>query len=207
MLYGWITKYKKKGARAMESLENLKKEYIKKYSGIKLVFGEGNINSKIFLIGEAPGGDEEKKGRPFVGKAGKNLDEFMEIAGLNRNEIYITNVVKLRPYKENPSTMRKSNRTPTEKEIADFLPLLKKELSVINPGLVVTLGNVPLKAVTEDKSASIGKMHGNVINLENGIKLFPLYHPAAVIYNSSLKETYINDLHKLRALIDCIENI
>ena len=78
--------------------------YVNKYPNSKLVFGEGQKNAKIFIIGEAPGGDEEKQGRPFVGKAGKNLDEFLKIAGVSRSDVYITNTVKIRPTKISAKT-------------------------------------------------------------------------------------------------------
>lgn len=170
------------------------------FSEKKLVFGDGNVKTKIFLIGEAPGGDEEKEGRPFVGKAGKNLNEFIEIVGLNRGDLYITNVVKLRPINISEKTGKPVNRTPNGEEIDFFLPFLKEEINVVAPELVVTLGNVPLKAVTGDKKITIGDVHGTLIEGEN-FKLFPLYHPASIIYNRSLKDTYFSDLEKIKNYI------
>jgi len=180
----------------MENLHKLKKSYEEKYKDRRLVFGEGDEKSKVMLIGEAPGGEEEKLGRPFVGKAGKNLDEFIELAGLLRSELYITNVVKFRPTGVSPKTGKPVNRTPSKKEIEDFLPLLKVEIKEIAPSLVVTLGNVPLKAVTGDSKITIGDCHGKVADID-GVKLFPLYHPASVIYNQSLKQVYRDDVLKL----------
>lgn len=180
----------------MENLHKLKKIYEEKYLEKRLVFGEGDENTKVMLVGEAPGGDEEKQGRPFVGKAGKNLDEFLKLAGLLRSELYITNVVKFRPTNVSPKTGRLVNRTPNKQEIDDFLPLLKAEIENIKPQLVVTLGNVPLKAVTGNSKMSIGDCHGEVMDI-NGIKLFPLYHPASIIYNQGLKDTYTEDVVKL----------
>ena len=147
----------------MDSLENMKNEYIQKYSDKKLVFGEGKTDGGIMLIGEAPGGEEEKMGRPFVGKAGKNLDEFIELAGLKRDDLYITNVVKFRPTSISEKTGRTVNRTPSREEIEEFVPLLKKEINTYKPYLIVTLGNVPLKAVTGNNRLSIGYCHGNVM--------------------------------------------
>lgn len=109
-----------------------------------LVFGEGPQNPKLMLIGEAPGEQESLQGRPFVGKAGKNLDHFLELAGLAREEIYISNVVKIRPTKTG-STGRLSNRPPTKEEIAFFRPWLMAEIARVNPGVIATLGNVPLQ--------------------------------------------------------------
>jgi uracil-DNA glycosylase, family 4 len=171
--------------------------YVNKYPNNKLVFGEGNTNAKIFIIGEAPGGDEEEQGRPFVGKAGKNLDEFLKIAGVNRSDVYITNTVKLRPTKISPKTGKPVNRPPSKEEIDDFTPLLWQELFTIKPSLVVTLGNIPLKAVTSDSKITIGSVHGKLLQVE-GIRLFPLYHPAAVIYNQSLRQTYMEDLEAIK---------
>ena len=167
------------------------------YSDKRIVFGDGNINTKILLIGEAPGGDEEKQGRPFVGKAGKNLDEFIEIVGLERSDLYITNVVKIRPINLSPKTGKPVNRTPNTEEISFFLPYLKEEIKVVSPELIVTLGNVPLKAVTGDKKITIGDVHGNILEID-GFKLCPLYHPASIIYNRSLKDTYLEDLEKIK---------
>ena len=133
------------------------------YQNKTIVFGEGAENPALMMIGEAPGGDEEKQGRPFVGKAGKNLSAFLEVVGLKREEIYISNVVKLRPTKESPKTGKSVNRPPSSDEIAFFLPFLLEEIQVIAPKVVVTLGNVPLKAVTGEKKAVItlteGKYH------------------------------------------------
>ena len=172
----------------------------KEFTGRKIVFSDGNVNSKILLIGEAPGANEEKEGRPFVGKAGKNLTEFMESIKIDRSELYITNVVKIRPYRISPKTGRSINRAPDNNEKALFTPFLYEEIEAVNPEIVVTLGNVPLQAVLNDKSVSIGEYHGKLINFM-GRNIFPLYHPAAVIYNRALKEIYTNDLKELREYV------
>ncbi|MFR2494950.1 MAG: uracil-DNA glycosylase [Christensenellales bacterium] len=118
------------------------------------------------------------QGRPFVGKAGKNLDHFLELAGLAREEIYISNVVKIRPTKTG-STGRLSNRPPTKEEIAFFRPWLMAEIARVNPGVIATLGNVPLQAVT-DSRLTIGEAHGKLMAAgETGRPLFALYHPAS----------------------------
>ena len=184
----------------MDSLENMKNEYIQKYSDKKLVFGEGKTDGGIMLIGEAPGGKKKKLGRPFVGKAGKNLDEFIELAGLKRDDLYITNVVKFRPTSISEKTGRTVNRTPSREEIEEFVPLLKKEINTYKPYLIVTLGNVPLKAVTGNNRLSIGDCHGNVMESE-GLKIYPLYHPASVIYNRNLKNVYASDVKKIKDYI------
>ncbi len=168
------------------------------YPGHTIVHGEGAHTAKLMMIGEAPGGDEEKQGRPFVGKAGKNLSSFLEVVGLTREEIYITNVVKLRPTKESPKTKKLVNRPPSKQEIAFFLPYLQQEIQQIAPQWIVTLGNVPLRAVTEDAKANIGDYHGKALPLASGQTLFALYHPAAIIYNRDLTEVYQQDLQTLR---------
>ncbi len=184
----------------MDNLENMKNEYIQKYNDRKLVFGEGKTDGGIMLIGEAPGGEEEKMGRPFVGKAGKNLDEFIELAGLKREDLYITNVVKFRPTSISEKTGRNVNRTPSREEIEDFVPLLKNEISTYKPYLIVTLGNVPLKAVTGNNRLSIGDCHGKIMQLE-GLNIYPLYHPASVIYNRNLKNVYASDVKNIKEYI------
>ena len=159
-----------------------------------LVFGEGAEAPLLMMIGEAPGGEEEEQRRPFVGKAGKNLSAFLESIGLKREEIYISNVVKLRPTKESPKTKKAVNRPPSAEEIAFFLPFLQEEIKAIAPKVLVTLGNVPLKAVTGKKGAVIGEYHGRPVALADGRTLFALYHPAAVIYNRALQAVYDADL-------------
>ena len=167
-----------------------------------LVFGEGAEHPALMMIGEAPGGDEEKQGRPFVGKAGKNLSAFLEVVGLKREEIYISNVVKLRPTKTSPKTGKAVNRPPSSAEITFFLPFLREEIEIVAPRVIVTLGNVPLKAVTGDPAASIGAYHGKPMTLADGRVLFALYHPAAVIYNRALQAVYDEDLLALRGFLE-----
>lgn len=164
----------------------------------KLVFGEGARKPVLMMIGEAPGGDEEKQGKPFVGKAGKNLSSFLEVIGLKREEIYISNVVKLRPTKNSPKTGKAVNRPPSRDEIAFFLPYLMEEIQLMAPKMIVTLGNVPLKAVSGDNNMTIGDVHGKPYKLTEDRILFPLYHPAAIIYNRALSQVYQEDLVTLK---------
>ncbi|RKD22259.1 DNA polymerase [Caminicella sporogenes DSM 14501] len=179
--------------------ENLKNECLKE-SEEPIVFGEGRLDAKIVLIGEAPGAKEIEMRKPFVGQAGKNLDEFLEIVEISRDDIYITNVVKIRPYRINKKTGRKINRAPNKREIDKYSKYLFKELEIIKPKLIVTLGNVPLKTLLNDFDAKISNLHGQVYNISNRI-IFPLYHPAAVIYNRSLRGTYLEDLNRLKKYI------
>lgn len=174
-----------------------------------MVFGSGNLERGIILIGEAPGKNEIQQGKPFVGQAGKNLDEFINILDIQRTDLYITNVVKLRPYKVNEETGRESNRTPTKKEVALFTSFLMKELEILQPKLVVTLGNIALKCVTQNDAASIGTMHGEPVSIQfraADFELFPLYHPASIIYKAELKEVYLQDLFKLKKYLQ-VKNI
>lgn len=161
-----------------------------------LVHGEGRLGARVMLIGEAPGEQETLQGRPFVGKAGKNLDEFLELAGIDRAELYVSNTVKFRPTKISDAG-RTVNRPPTQEEVHLFLPWLKKEIDMVNPECVVTLGNVPLRALTGDKS-TIGDMHGAWHTAVNGLPLFALYHPAAIIYRRELLSVYEQDVCSLR---------
>lgn len=168
---------------------------------VSLVFGDGNVDSKIVLVGEAPGKTEVEQGKPFVGQAGKNLEEFITILGIQREDIYITNVVKFRPIRFNADTGRESNRTPTKDEIRIFTDFIEQELSEIKPRLVASLGNVALRCILKDDKATIGVMHGVPINVKFAgaeFILFPLYHPASIIYNRALKDVYLQDLHRLR---------
>ena len=163
-----------------------------------LVFGEGNSRRpRVMLIGEAPGEQETLKRRPFVGKAGKNLDEFLALMGMEREAIYVSNVVKIRPTARG-SSGRVRNRAPSREEIALFLPFLMKEIELVAPQALVTLGNVPLKALMGG-AATIGDMHGKWHKAANGLPLFALYHPAAIIYRRELRQVYEQDVLHLRA--------
>ena len=166
------------------------------------VFGEGVPGARLVLIGEAPGAQEAAAGRPFVGKAGKQLDELLQSVGLERSEIFITNAVKFRPTKNNG----RSNRTPTGSEAREGLTLLRGEIEFITPRVVATLGNVPLQSVSKlagMEKISIGQSHGRRIAC-GAFVLFPLYHPASVIYNRSLKATLEADIAALaKMLADC----
>ncbi len=163
----------------------------------KLVFGEGALRPPIMLIGEAPGAQEEMQGKPFVGKAGQNLNGFLNILGLRREEIYISNVVKLRPSKISPSG-NVVNRPPSPQEQSFFRPYLLQEIELVQPVLLVTLGNTALSVFCEK---SVGALHGKLLQSKDRY-LFPLYHPAAIIYKPALASEYEADLLKLKALLD-----
>ena len=180
-------------------------EYTSKFRGKEIVLGCGNADSRLLLIGEAPGKEEVRLSRPFVGTAGRYLSEFLGYIGVQRDSIYITNAIKFRLFKTDPKTGRMSNRPATRDEIYENRIYLLKEIDIIRPVHIVTLGNVPLKSVTGDFSISIGNVHGKIwpVNiLDMNYMLFALYHPASIIYNRSLRDTYINDIKKLEYLID-----
>ena len=168
------------------------------YEGEKkvLVFGEGRVGAPVMLIGEAPGEQESLQGRPFVGKAGKNLDAFLEGVGMDRGALYVTNAVKFRPTKLSAAG-RMVNRPPTQEEISLFLPWLTREIGLVDPRCVVTLGNVPLRALM-GRGHAIGEVHGAFMDL-GGRKLCPMYHPASNIYNPALKAIYQQDIARFAA--------
>lgn len=163
-----------------------------------LVFGEGPAQARLMLVGEAPGEQEAMLGRPFVGKAGKLLDAFIAGTGLTRAQMYVTNTVKFRPSRVSKAG-RVVNRTPTQEEIAAFQPFLKKEIAQVDPACVVTLGNVPLRALLGEKE-TIGQAHGQLRRQEDRL-YFPMYHPASMIYNPGLKAIFAQDMEKLSQLI------
>ena len=172
------------------------------------VFGCGNITSDIMLIGEAPGKEEAALGAPFVGKAGKTLTYLLDLIDIDRENIYISNVVKFRPYTRTNHGYK--NRTPNKKEIEKGLELLSKEIETVNPRVIVTLGNTPLYAVCRIlglKFETIGTMHGKLYSAEPGrIQLFPAYHPASCIYNRALEPVLEEDMMKLRTILKTTES-
>lgn len=165
------------------------------------VFGEGNPKSELLLIGEAPGAEEAAIGRPFVGKAGKQLDELLREAGILRENIYITNAVKYRPVTCSGRSVR--NRTPSAGEVGDALPNLEREILLLAPKVIATLGNTPLRAVLRlacQPQETIGLCHGQArsICVDTHIcTLFPLYHPASGIYQRPLIDVMRRDARLL----------
>ena len=171
-----------------------------------LVLGDGKKDHPILmLIGEAPGETEVIKRRPVVGRAGKNLDEFLSLAKLSREEIFVSNVVKIRPTEKGP-TGRNRNRAPNKEELSLFIPWLMKEIAAVQPKALVTLGNVPLKALAGDK-ITIGDCHGQWQQSKAGIPLFALYHPASIIYRRALAPVYEEDVLRLAASLPDISDM
>lgn len=175
------------------------------------VFGEGPQEPFLLLIGEAPGGEEAKQGRPFLGKAGQQLDALLQLAGIPRERVYITNTVKYRPVAIN-SKGGMRNRTPGKREIQEGLPLLAKELFLTRPKVVATLGNVALNAALALCGAAgttIGAVHGAPMRVQFGemqIVLMGLYHPASTIYNKELLPVCKADIRRLGELYEMNKN-
>ncbi len=164
--------------------------------GGELVFGEGPVKPRLMLIGEAPGEQETRMHRPFVGKAGKNLDHFLSLTGLVRDEIYITNVVKIRPTRQGKNG-RLSNRPPNREELVFFVPELLREIEIVEPETIAVLGNTPLHALAGNE-VMVGQVHGQFVPvLGSDRTCFVLYHPASLIYNPGLKEIYESDIRYL----------
>ena len=168
-----------------------------------LVLGEGKADGPaLMLIGEAPGETEVLKRRPFVGKAGRNLDEFLALADLKREDIFVSNAVKIRPTEVGP-TGRTRNRAPNKEELSLFTPWLLREIEAVGPLALVTLGNVPLKALTDGKT-TIGDCHGQWLESQAGVPLFSLYHPASIIYRRALAPVYEQDVLTLKATLEAM---
>ncbi|MGC8924259.1 MAG: type-4 uracil-DNA glycosylase [Candidatus Micrarchaeia archaeon] len=161
--------------------------------------GEGSPNAKVMFIGEAPGENEDLQGRPFVGRAGMLLNEMLEKVGIKRNEVYITNVVKCRP---------PNNRDPEEDEIRICTSLfLKHQIEIINPKVIVGLGRFSSKYLFDSyglEFPGISKVHGKAYKIDNlyhHLVIFPIYHPAAAIYNQALKRALEIDFVELSKII------
>jgi DNA polymerase len=153
------------------------------------VFGAGSPDAQIVMIGEAPGKKEDETGLPFVGAAGKFLDQMLEMIKLKRDDVYITNIVKYRP---------PNNRDPFPDEKAAFLPYLEAQLEVIQPKLTITLGRHSLNCFLPD--LSISAVHGQPKRFKGRVFL-PLFHPAAALYNGSMKQTLIDDFAKIPLIL------
>jgi DNA polymerase len=163
-----------------------------------LVMGDGNIDADIVLIGEAPGKKEDESGLPFVGAAGKFLNEMLATVGMVRSDIYITNIVKYRP---------PNNRDPLPEEKKAFWPYLVRQLNVIQPKIVVTLGRHSMEYFLPNQKISM--IHGQPKRITFGntkLIIVPLYHPAAALYNGSMRNILIEDFMKLPKIIDILNN-
>ncbi len=159
-----------------------------------IVFGEGNPASKVIFIGEGPGEEEDRQGRPFVGRAGQLLTLMLQSIGLKREDVYITNIVKCRP---------PNNREPEKDEVIACAPLLQKQIEIIDPQLIVTLGKPAITALSGQKMP-ITKIRGRVMVI-NGRKVLPTYHPAFLLRNPVRKKEAWEDLKTLKKLLEDIQ--
>ena len=139
------------------------------------VFGEGNPSANVMFVGEGPGEAEDETGQPFVGPAGKKLDEVFASVGISRSDLFITNVVKCRP---------PNNRVPSKMEMQACFPFLEAQIALVNPSLIVTLGNVATQWLLEDVPG-ITKARGKLYSWRGGIQVFPMFHPSYLLRNPS----------------------
>ncbi len=160
----------------------------------QLVFADGNPDAELLFIGEAPGKKEDLQGVPFVGAAGKFLAEMLAGIGLERSDVYITNIVKYRP---------PANRDPSHEEITAFMPYLKRQIDVIKPKLVVFLGRHAMNVFMPE--LKISQAHGQVKH-QGGQAYLALFHPAAALYNGGLRQTLIEDFNKIPQILGLINN-
>lgn len=164
----------------------------------QLVMGDGDPDADIVFIGEAPGKKEDEQGKPFVGAAGRFLDEMLAAASMDRSDVYITNIVKYRP---------PNNRDPLPEEKVAFLPYLLRQLEIIDPKAIITLGRHSMEYFLPD--AKISQVHGQAIRkkviyhdkIEHEWLIIPLYHPAAALYNGGMRQALIDDFVRVPSII------
>jgi DNA polymerase len=159
-----------------------------------IVPGEGSPTADVLLVGEAPGASEDKQGRPFVGRSGKLLDELLGAAGLVRDDVFITNVVKARP---------PGNRDPKADEVAHYLPWLEQQLALIAPSVIIPVGRHALAHFAPGRK--ITEVHGTLI-VERDRRLVPWLHPAAALRNQSLRETLFEDARALPGILEAADD-
>jgi uracil-DNA glycosylase family 4 len=160
-----------------------------------VVFGSGNADADLMFVGEAPGANEDKQGVPFVGQAGRLLDTLLGEIGLSRPDVFVANVLKCRP---------PGNRDPLPQEIDNCQDYLFRQLQLIEPRVVCTLGNFSTKLLRGDPAAGITRLHGREEIRTIGprtVRLYPIYHPAAALYTPSMLEILRADFHRLPDLL------
>ncbi|TAJ23743.1 MAG: uracil-DNA glycosylase [Nitrospirae bacterium] len=178
-----------------ESLQGCQRCKLSRLGRSQVVFGTGNPKAAVMFVGEAPGFHEDRQGEPFVGAAGKLLNDLLQSAGLSRAEIYIANVIKCRP---------PDNRDPEPDEVDTCKPFLLQQIDLIKPKLVCTLGNWATQTILE-KKVGIMKVRGQAIRLKDFV-VFPLLHPAAALHQGNLREPLHEDFRKLKAYLDQLNN-
>ncbi len=165
-----------------------------KETAIRVVFGDGDADADILFIGEAPGKKEDEQGKPFIGAAGKFLGEMLQSIGLKREDVYITNVVKYRP---------PNNRDPLPQEVADCWPWLEAQIRLIDPKLIVPLGRHAMERFL--KGRKISETHGQLFEIDmpnlGKRNFYTLYHPAAALYNGSMRKVLLEDFGRIPKLL------
>jgi DNA polymerase len=187
--------------REVEGLEASPLYTFRVRNGYQAVIGEGRADAKILFIGEAPGEQEAKSGRPFVGASGRLLNELLASIGLSREEVYITNVVKDRP---------PENRDPTAAEIALYTPFLVRQIEVIRPKVIVTLGRFAMDFVFDlfqmpERGKKISQLHGQRLRAQTAygeITVIPLYHPAVALYTAAQRQILAADFQSLKEYVE-----
>ena len=174
-----------------KSLHNCQRCKLAKLGRSQVVFGVGNPHASIMFVGEAPGFNEDQKGEPFVGAAGKLLNDLLASAGLSRDQIYIANVIKCRP---------PNNRDPEPDEVETCKPFLLQQIQLIRPKLVCTLGNWATQTLLERK-VGITKVKAQAFYMKDFV-IFPLLHPAAALHQGNLMDTLKEDFKKLKEFLD-----
>ena len=168
----------------------------------KALVGDGSVNARIMVIGESPGYNEDLQGRAFVGEAGKILDQLLYIIKLKRSNIYITNVLKCHPPK---------NHNPTKQEIDSCINYLDKQIEVIKPKIIITLGKYASKEILNKfnlEFSKISEVHGKLFDVKTSfgnIKIMPMYHPAVACYRSEMMDTIKNDFVKLGEIVEQVQ--
>ena len=148
------------------------------------VAGEGNPDTELMFVGEGPGAEEDKQGRPFVGAAGQLLDKMINAMGFARSDVFIANIIKCRP---------PGNRTPEEDETATCMPWLEQQINIIQPKIICTLGNTPLRALCGDPKAGITRQRGKLFRWQD-IPVIPTFHPSYLLRNQEAKKPCWDDL-------------
>lgn len=156
--------------------------------------GVGPANAKVMFVGEGPGKDEDIQGLPFVGAAGKLLTQLLSSIGIDRSEVFIGNIVKCRP---------PNNRVPTPEEVQACIPYLYAQISIIEPEIIVTLGNTPLNALVSP-TLKVSAVHGRLFE-KDGLRFFVTFHPAAALYHGEYKELLERDFLKLKEILNEIK--
>ena len=199
------TSFSKQGLNELNDLDSLRKQLevfdgcALKKTATNLVFSDGNEDSKVMLIGEAPGEEEDKTGKPFKGQAGKLLDKMLDAIGQNRDNTYITNLIFWRP---------PGNRNPSVEEIDACLPFVLRHIELINPKILILAGAIAAKAILKENNKGIiqlrGKWQNFSLNKATIIKTMPIYHPSFLLRQPSRKRDAWEDLKKIKKEIDLI---